>query len=244
MWRTPACRVGTPADTMAGEHRSAVAPRSAAESQVPAGCRIVKADLQNAAIESLLQTKVILEYHLHTLRSWERVDLDRVESLVVDGTGTINKRSIRWESAEWEGSPELEVTHNIPSGSIAFVATQKSGSAGGVTLSNCSPKFVTPPHPSELPWLLKTQGAIPARVTTAAVPIANVVARLIATVHITLSLPCGEQNRQFIADNPSKAGWSWGCVSAVDSNGRTIWIADAHRDDGKRLVVRAVGDLT
>ena len=31
-----------------------------------------------------------------------------------------------------------------------------------------------------------------------------------------------------IADNLSKAGWSWGCVSAIDSNGRTIWIADAH----------------
>jgi hypothetical protein len=26
-----------------------------------------------------------------------------------------------------------------------------------------------------------------------------------------------------------KAGWSLGCVSAIDSNGRTIWIADAHR---------------
>jgi len=32
-----------------------------------------------------------------------------------------------------------------------------------------------------------------------------------------------------IADNLSKAGWSWGCVSAIDSNGRTTWIADAHR---------------
>ena len=30
-----------------------------------------------------------------------------------------------------------------------------------------------------------------------------------------------------------------GLVSAVESNGRTIWIADAHRDDGKRFVVRA-----
>jgi hypothetical protein len=39
--------------------------------------------------------------------------------------------------------------------------------------------------------------------------------------------------------NLSKAGWSWGCVSAVDAHGRTIWIADAHRDDGKRFVVRA-----
>jgi hypothetical protein len=43
---------------------------------------------------------------------------------------------------------------------------------------------------------------------------------------------------ELIADNLSKARWSWGCVSAIDSNGRTIWIADAHRDDGKRLVVR------
>ena len=26
---------------------------------------------------------------------------------------------------------------------------------------------------------------------------------------------------------------------AMDSNGRTIWIVDAHRDNGKRFVVRA-----
>jgi len=32
---------------------------------------------------------------------------------------------------------------------------------------------------------------------------------------------------EIIADNLSKAGWSWGCVSTVDSNGRTSWIADA-----------------
>jgi hypothetical protein len=30
----------------------------------------------------------------------------------------------------------------------------------------------------------------------------------------------------------------------VDSNGRTIWIADAHCDDGKRFVVRADEKLT
>ena len=42
-----------------------------------------------------------------------------------------------------------------------------------------------------------------------------------------------------IADNLSKAGWSWGCVSAVDCNGRTIFVADAHRGDGKLFVVRA-----
>ena len=44
---------------------------------------------------------------------------------------------------------------------------------------------------------------------------------------------------EIIADNLSKAGWSWGCVSPIDSNGRTIWIADAQRDDEKRFVVRA-----
>jgi hypothetical protein len=35
-----------------------------------------------------------------------------------------------------------------------------------------------------------------------------------------------------------------GCVSAIDSSGRTIWISDAHRDDGKRFVVRADEKLT
>ena len=44
---------------------------------------------------------------------------------------------------------------------------------------------------------------------------------------------------EIIADNLSKAGWSWGCVSAVDSEGQTIWIADAHRDDGRRFIVHA-----
>jgi hypothetical protein len=44
---------------------------------------------------------------------------------------------------------------------------------------------------------------------------------------------------EIIPDNLKKAGWSWGCVATVDSTGRTIWIADAHRGDGKRLVVRA-----
>jgi hypothetical protein len=52
------------------------------------------------------------------------------------------------------------------------------------------------------------------------------------------------QNWEIIADNFSKAGWSWGCVSAIDCQGRTIWIADAHRDDGKRFVVKADEKLT
>jgi hypothetical protein len=49
---------------------------------------------------------------------------------------------------------------------------------------------------------------------------------------------------EIIADNLSKAGWSWGCVSPIDSKGRTIWIVDAHRRDGKRFVVHADKVLT
>jgi hypothetical protein len=49
---------------------------------------------------------------------------------------------------------------------------------------------------------------------------------------------------EIIADNLSKAGWSWGCVSAIDSQGRTIWIIDAHRDDGKRFIARSDEKLT
>jgi hypothetical protein len=52
------------------------------------------------------------------------------------------------------------------------------------------------------------------------------------------------KNWEIIADNLSKAGWSWGCVSALTSEGRTIWIVDAHRDDGKRFVVHADEKLT
>jgi hypothetical protein len=81
----------------------------------------------------------------------------------------------------------------------------------------------------------------------------SVVARLIVPVYIILSLRCSEQKRQesyrveyweIIADNLSKAGWSWGCVSAIDSSGRMIFVADAHRGDGKRFVVRADEKLT
>jgi hypothetical protein len=49
---------------------------------------------------------------------------------------------------------------------------------------------------------------------------------------------------EIIADNLKKAGWSLGWVSAVDSEGRTIWIIDAHGGDGKRFVVHADEKLT
>jgi hypothetical protein len=49
---------------------------------------------------------------------------------------------------------------------------------------------------------------------------------------------------ELLADKLSKAGWTWGCVTTVDAHGRTIWIADAHRGDGKRLVARSEEKLT
>ncbi len=49
---------------------------------------------------------------------------------------------------------------------------------------------------------------------------------------------------EIIADNLKKRGWSLGWVSAIDCEGRTIWIANAHRGDGKRFVVHADEKLT
>jgi len=46
-----------------------------------------------------------------------------------------------------------------------------------------------------------------------------------------------------MADNLSKAGRSLGWVSALDVEGRTIWIVDAHRE-GKRFVITADEKLT
>jgi hypothetical protein len=46
---------------------------------------------------------------------------------------------------------------------------------------------------------------------------------------------------ELIADKLSKDGWSWGCIAAVDRDGRIIWVAD---DDGKRFVVHADEKLT
>jgi hypothetical protein len=43
---------------------------------------------------------------------------------------------------------------------------------------------------------------------------------------------------EIIADNLSKAGWSWAACQ------RTIFVADAYRGDGKRFVVRADDKLT
>ena len=48
---------------------------------------------------------------------------------------------------------------------------------------------------------------------------------------------------EIIADKLHDAGFSLGWVSAIDSEGRTIWIVDAH-GYGKRFIVRADEKLT
>jgi hypothetical protein len=61
----------------------------------------------------------------------------------------------------------------------------------------------------------------------------------------TISSPVIEQSAPPAIHHCDKQiRWSWGCVSAIDSNGRTIWIADAHRDDGKRFIVHAGEKVT
>jgi hypothetical protein len=49
---------------------------------------------------------------------------------------------------------------------------------------------------------------------------------------------------EIIANNLSAAGWTWGVVSAVNTDGKTVFVADAHRNDGKRFIVRADELLT
>jgi hypothetical protein len=49
---------------------------------------------------------------------------------------------------------------------------------------------------------------------------------------------------EIIAERLSKAGWSLGWVSAVDSKGQTIWIVDAHRGDRRRFIVHADDKLS
>lgn len=44
---------------------------------------------------------------------------------------------------------------------------------------------------------------------------------------------------QEIAERLAAEGWTWGCTKRVDSNGRTIFVADACNADGKRFAVRS-----
>ena len=43
---------------------------------------------------------------------------------------------------------------------------------------------------------------------------------------------------EIIADNLAKHGWSWGLGSTCTDGGLTIFVADARRRDGERVVTR------
>jgi hypothetical protein len=49
---------------------------------------------------------------------------------------------------------------------------------------------------------------------------------------------------EIIADQLSRVGWTWGCSSQIDSTGRALFTADAHRDNARRFIVIADEKLT
>ena len=53
---------------------------------------------------------------------------------------------------------------------------------------------------------------------------------LLAAVRKHLLLEAHQRCRDFLGFT------SWGCVSEIDSNGQTIWIADAYQGDEKRCL--------
>lgn len=44
---------------------------------------------------------------------------------------------------------------------------------------------------------------------------------------------------EIIAGKVSKSGWSLGCVTVINSEGRKMFVVDAYRGDGNRFVVRS-----
>ena len=49
---------------------------------------------------------------------------------------------------------------------------------------------------------------------------------------------------EIIADRLSKSGWSWGCAAVINNEGRNIFAVGAHRNNGRRYLVRADDKLT
>jgi hypothetical protein len=52
------------------------------------------------------------------------------------------------------------------------------------------------------------------------------------------------KNWEIITDNLSKAGWSLGCISSTDHEGRQFWVVAAEREDAGRFIVHADEMLT
>jgi hypothetical protein len=63
--------------------------------------------------------------------------------------------------------------------------------------------------------------------------------RFLGTTPLSIRFAICVRHWEIIADNLSKAGWTWGCVATVDREGRTIFVADAQRDNCKRFVIRS-----
>jgi hypothetical protein len=49
---------------------------------------------------------------------------------------------------------------------------------------------------------------------------------------------------EIIADNLSKTGWNFGCISTTDQKGRQFRVAAAERDGAGRFIVQADEKLT
>ena len=68
-------------------------------------------------------------------------------------------------------------------------------------------------------------------------------------MYVTMIIPRGMKSKinrigrlkysHIVADKLKKAGWNCNYVATGDYEGQTIWTVDAHRDNGKRHVVRA-----
>jgi hypothetical protein len=122
-------------------------------------------------------------------------------------------------SAGGTGIPEFDVTQS-GGGPSAFVAIQSTGNAGGATLSKYTLKTTgsrqggeqegvgtgvgvgvspTAVEISNRPWPMAGDDPMTTAVTatTAAVPIANIMARLISPDYISLSLPYGGQKKEW-----------------------------------------------
>src|SRR5437016_4344937 len=76
------------------------------------------------------------------------------------------------------------------------------------------------------------------RVRTMAACIVGNIRTELAPNHETAKAVPSMKYWEIIANNLASHGWSWGLGTVTTVDGSTIFVADAHRDDGKRLVVR------
>jgi hypothetical protein len=126
-----------------------------------------------------------------------------------------------------QGSPRnlgLAVAQLVKSAAICHWLQSRKGNA--TVTSDASQRHAQPARRAPLPPQIKS-----------CLPFSNSNPQLTPTDIIMSAIARNRmKNWEVIADNLSKAGCSYGYVSAIDSNGRTIWIADAHQGDEKRCL--------